>query len=90
MCTARALPQVDRGTIVRSFMWITEGEEVSDSSPGFEITPSQLTSQLTIVSLGVSDTNFTCSATIHLRSNSMRVSPQASAFHAITFECKFC
>ena len=66
-------------------MWITEGEEVSDSSPGFEITqPSQLTSQLTIISLGVSDINFTCSATIHLTSNSMRVSPQASAFHAIT------
>lgn len=90
-CTAVVILEVDQGrnSVIGTFTWLSREGEAIRNDQNFEITSTDLlSSQLQILSLGVNDTNFTCSATIHLGNDPGRVSPSASTSFAATLECE--
>lgn len=77
-CTAAVVPQVDSGTIIATFTWYYDEEELDINGTLFFINQiGPLMSELRISFLSIMDTTFSCSVTLRLEDDPGRIFPAA-------------
>ena len=88
-CTARTIPQVD-SNVIGTFIWQSLDGVLYDSDQYWIDQVGPKISQLSILSLQITDTDFFCSATLRLETNpSNAPSSLVSSFTISNISCKF-